>query len=485
MASWQRENGSFKGRGFGSVDGIPSLLNRIKTWFPKDAVSGGPGWFIIDDQSAAFPNPYIVVSDVAAPTNANKGKIVQFKLVLSSSDCIEIRYWMWWDVTAHTGTHNYAAYTVNTQENAENEYNLRGGPEGFILMTRIGSTWDYCYLDEWEGTSILLESAALEGTLQQTYTEVLNDGGNQVTEFWRLRNIGPHLDASGKLYVSVVVSGSNSQIFIYKDSSRTQLIGQTTNANTIGTVTVTAQNSSGITGSIRRNAITATDTDIEVDFTLHMGAGEGANFTVGEFYYIWDLNQATAQAAYFKVLGKVSSDNLIVDGLNNVQFRTGSVASPYGHRWMVNGNQNTGLENQTSSVRAQIPYMSNLASTPNGTVDSVMCLSDGVTLSGAAATQAGSDFMTNLIQRLGPDDKGRYAVQRPTVFELEPRQFGNVTTGGNYHNRAYGRAKNIYATSFVGLAQMNDGRIISGQEFICFLSTNPYAYLVRHSTSLS
>lgn len=354
-----------------------------------------------------------------------------------------------------------------------------------MLMTRIGSTWDYVYLDEFEGTSVLLESAALEGTLQQDYTQVSNDGGNQVTEFWRLRNIGPHLDASGKLYVSVIVSGANSQIFIYKDSARTQLIGQTTNASTIGAVTVTAQNSSGITGQVRRNAITSTDSDIEVDFTLRLAAGEGANFTIGEPYYIWDVEQATAQAAYFKVLGKVSSDNLIVDGLNNVQLRAGSVASPYGHRWAVAGNQNTGLENLISSNRSQIPYMSNLASTSAGTVDSSLCLSDGVSLSGSNATGVGTDFMSNTIQTLGPDDKGRYGVQRPTVYELEPRNFGGAGTGGNYDNRAYGRLKNIYVTSMTGLAQMSDGRIIGGQEFICFLLSNPYAFLVRHSTSLS
>lgn len=463
MAAWQKESGSAKGRSFGTTDGVPGFLNRLKAWIVKVPASGGPGWYIIDDETANPTNPHIVCSNVSGqPTNASRSKIVRFGFS-ANAGVVTVDFYMHRDVTANTNIRQTAGYTIETTDLFEYGYDFRGGPECLLLMTNISGNWDWAFIDEWEGDPLFVEDD-FTATLQQDWGSFdVNDGGNQVSEFWRMQGYGPHLDANGKLYVSVTVNaGPASQIFIYNNPARTSeyLIAQTTNSSSIGTVGLTTMNNSGVTGSIRRNAITATDTDIEIDMCLYTGTGEGALFTVGKWYYIWDYATGD-RTGYFKVLAIVT-DKLVVDSLFSGQiFSAGACISPYGHRWAVWGNTTVG-QNGSISGNPQIPYMSNPVQPYVGN----------------SFTNIG--FSTMLTSVMNPNDEGKYAVMRPVVYENGDWS-GQQTT----MNRAYGQLKNIYISHSSGLAQMQFGRVINSKNYLCFHISGTTAYLILDTTSLS
>jgi hypothetical protein len=489
VASFQKESGTAKGRGFGTVDGVPSFMNRLKTWIVKNAVSGGPAWYIIDDQSALSTAPYIVISDKATLSNSNRNKVIQIYVPNASgatSDRIYVAYWMYWNTTTHTGVSKYAEHRINTEDTNEYAYDFRGGPEALLLMTRtLGGTWTWTFIDEWEGISNLVEAeSGHTGTLTANWPTEANDGSNQLSGYEALTGVGPNLDANGKLYFSITVSGSNIGLNIYKDSARTQLIGSIASANyTAGQFqTVTAQNSSGLGGSIRFDAKTVTDTDIEVDFAVQLGTGEGAGLTPGEFYYIWDFQDNTLRLNYVKVL-TVVSDKVTLDGIQTDTtqgaFKTGAIISPYGHRWIVLGS-NTASGNGNLN---QIPYFSAYQL-------GILAMSDGF------ASNTSASYSTNnfLVRLMNPDDKGRYAVMKCIAAEASDRNGlsyasipGTSAQALQKPNRAYGQIKNFYYSSDRGLSQMLAGRTIDSKNYICFATSivGSDALLFLDTTALS
>lgn len=470
MASFQKESGTAKGRGFGSVDGVPSFMNRLKTWITKLAVNGGPAWYILDDQSALSVNPYIVISDKSTITNGNRNKVIIIYVPNSSgatSDRIYVEYYWSWNTTTHTGIGRYAGHRINTEDTNEFAYDFRGGPEGLLIMTRtLGSTWTWTFIDEWVGNSNLVEDeSGHTGTLSANWLVESGDNNNQLSGYEGLTGVAANLDVNNKLYFSITFSSPNWGLNIYKDSARTQLIGTIGSANYTAPVvlTVTAQNSSGLGGTVRLDAKVAADVDIDVDFSVTLGSGEGAGFTPGKYYFIWDVSDNTTRINYVKVVS-VTGDKLVLDGIQTSStdgpFKAGSIISPYGHRFFVMGS-NTGAG---SGNLNQIPYQSyyqggNLA------------LSDGFS-SNTSATYTTNNYIVRL---MNPDDEGRYAVMKCLVGEVTDRNGNSYSSTGLSSsalaakpNRLYGQLKSFYYTSDRALSQMLSGRTIDSKNYIAF-----------------
>lgn len=477
MAGYQKESGTIKGRGFGTVDGVTSFMNAFKAWIVKAHSSGGPAWFIIDDQSALGTDPYIVISDKSTLSNSNRNKVIQVLLPTGTSDRIYFTYWMWWNTSAHTGVATIAKHSITTQENTEYAYDFRGGPETILVMARIGTTWTYTYLTEWTGlTNFIEDESGHTGTLVSWMTET-GDNNNQLSGYEALTNVGLNCDADGKMYFSIVgVSGSNIGVNIYKDSARTQLIGHLTAANyTIGQVnSVTADNSSGLGGTLIFNAKVANDSDIVVDFKLVFGSGEGAGFTPGKFYFIWDFSSNTARVNYFKVIS-VTGDSVVALGLGLTTtsgvFAAGAIASPYGHRWFISGSN---VVSPYSSA-SQMPYRSKLHG-------GILVINDA-----SQSVSSSYDYLLAMLQSMNPDDEGRYTVMKPIVYESnENFESFQSTPTATKPNKAYGTLKNTYLTSSFGLAVMQDGRVIASKNYLT-MSTfgSNIAQLFLDSTSLS
>lgn len=460
--AWRKESGSSKGRGFGNVDGVPSLLNRLKAWIVKPIADGGPGWYIIDDNSAAGINPYIVCANKPGqPTNSSRTKIVHFYLS-STANIVVADFWMHWNITTHVGTRRVASFTLTTDENTEYGYNFRGNADSLFLMTNVGGTWRNVYIDPWDGDPLLVEPD-FTATLARAWPYDTGDPGNRVSGYERLVGHWSHLE-NGHLYVTYSGIGGNSQVSVYKDAARTSesLIGQTGMNTGSGYVDVYAQNSSGVGGRVTKTTVVETNASIVVDFRIQVGAGEGALFTPGESYFIWDYESGD-RTGYFKVTA-VDGDFLHIDRLDVLTpFSPGACISPYAHRWVIHGTNGTSGAGISNSP--QVPMWASYTS-PAG---------------GGFYGAVSYDFMQTAIDKMSPNDSGKYAVQRPLLVEYQ-NPGGDV---GVNSNRAWGRIRSLYVTSANGLSVMTFGRVINAQNYICFLILSSRAYLVLDSESLS
>jgi len=157
--SFQIESGICSGRSFNAS----GYLGKFKAWVVKVPAAGGPGWFIVDDQSALGTDPYIIISDVASPTvngynngqNSNAQKILKVGYTTSLSGYIEIERYM--------GISSGVAYgqwgnredstRIIVQDSTDFAYDFRGGTESMMLFARIGVSTDYIIHTEWTGTS--------------------------------------------------------------------------------------------------------------------------------------------------------------------------------------------------------------------------------------------------------------------------------------------------------------------------------------------
>lgn len=175
--AYQIESGSCTGRGFSAVD-TDGFLAKFYTWVTKAPASGGPGWYIIDDQSALGTDPYIVVCDVAVPVvndidtgqNGMPPKFIKIGMVNTDAGYVQAFSYMWWDSTAHTGEGLFYGTKLVTYDSAEFAYDFRGGTECMIIQSRTGTNWSTFVFDEWTGDPNLVEGTDKVGTFQSGIT---------------------------------------------------------------------------------------------------------------------------------------------------------------------------------------------------------------------------------------------------------------------------------------------------------------------------
>ncbi len=174
------EQAACHGRGFNEGHANKGFLENFYNWItrapqasPVAKVSGGPGWYIIDDQSAAVSNPYIVVSNHSAANvaaNPNRAdephKIFKVGMISTETGLIWISAYLWWNAATHTGYGLYSSHRLNTYDDADFTYDFRGGPNMMVIQTRRGATWNTVSLCEWIGDANLVEGTHVRGVLQ-------------------------------------------------------------------------------------------------------------------------------------------------------------------------------------------------------------------------------------------------------------------------------------------------------------------------------
>lgn len=173
MAGYQKESGVCTGRGF-AASSPNGFLEKFKTWIVKAYAAGGPLWYILDDQSALATNPYIIISDTAAPAandyntapNGGAPKILKVGYVSTEAGYIRVNGYMWWNSATHVGYGLWCGYRLDTYDDADFAYDFRGGEECLIIQTRLGTSWDSFIIDDWEYMSGLVEATTAIGTLQ-------------------------------------------------------------------------------------------------------------------------------------------------------------------------------------------------------------------------------------------------------------------------------------------------------------------------------
>jgi hypothetical protein len=123
-------------------------------------------------------NPFIVVTDVASPNwnDVNTGlsglppKYLIFTKQDNQAGYIQVQACLWWDKTTHKGYGYYGGSVVVTLDDSDFNYYFRGGTEGIIISSRIGSSWSHAGVLDFEGDANLVEGITSVGTLDGAAT---------------------------------------------------------------------------------------------------------------------------------------------------------------------------------------------------------------------------------------------------------------------------------------------------------------------------
>jgi len=194
-----------------------------------------------------------------------------------------------------------------------------------------------------------------------------------------------------------------------------------------------------------------------------LGSGQAAYFTVGNYYFIYDMN-GHSWVDYVKVTARDLGLDTIT--LQNVaySFPTGAVIGAYPHRYysMSNGSLTSGTFGNVDNFsysKSTIPYISSTS----GTTSNVFHAQTG-----SIRISSRLNFYPTALAGGDPDDENLYYVQRPSVSEYERgdavidttglRLLGYIpTTGG------------LYLTSSSNLTLAVTKRSISGLDYMYFL----------------
>jgi hypothetical protein len=169
-------------------------IERASVAVPTSKATGGPGWHIIDDQSAASPDPYIVISNhtlaeiLAEPNKYDvPHKILKCGFNITEAGIMRIEAYLYWDGVAHVGYGRWACKWLNDYDSAQFVYDFRGGPEMLCISSRLGVDWDSFFFADWEGDANLVDGKHVVGTLQAGITAgahvVLQLNAGQAADF--------------------------------------------------------------------------------------------------------------------------------------------------------------------------------------------------------------------------------------------------------------------------------------------------------------
>lgn len=494
MAGFQVEQAVCRGRGFNAPAGggvAGGFMYLLMQFMVKTLAAGGPGWFLVDDQSALGTDPYVVFSDQNAAGPNVPAKYVQVLLPSATGSEIRVFNWIYWDSTLHVGRGPYGAYNVRTDDSIDFIYDFRGGPECLFLMTfTTNGLWEGAFIDEFTPDANLIDSVSATTAVANFVGADLQFRGIDFTA-----NIANALDGSFNTYGKIsFVSGTTWRFALFADVSRTTEVAAIAFSalanNTVQNVlSLTAQNGSGVTANVYLQGPTAADATIVFrPNRITVGAGEGAQFVALNFYFAYEMTNRNAVNA-FQVLSK-SGDVLVVDRLYR-PFPIGTKIGSYPHKYFASG---TGTALMSSG--ASVPYY-NVAgnmSTYNGSGGSeqnAVSMPSGVWINGNAqdpAAYLSSDdaYLTTMT----PDRKGNYAVQRPGVAEY--RSFGRAFAARDGVS-AYGQLKNVLICPQSTMSPNIHGRRLSGIDYTFFrtqsayvkTAVNAFALLFRETESLT
>jgi hypothetical protein len=482
MAGFQIENGSCTGRGFSALypDGFCA---KFYTWAVKAYAAGGPNWYLWDDFSS-------VTSKTFAPTDVN-----------TTSEEITI--------TAHghaTGTRVQVSSTGTIPGNISagtNYYVIRISDNVIKLSTSVGGAIAGTVLNiSSQGTGIhTLEPYEYFAVFTNTAAPVVNDyhlapdGGApkflkigyfvdvsarvniQTMAWWDATNHVPRgiwsgfylttYDASNFEYnfrggceqmVIMARTGSTWTNYIYDD-----FVGDT---NFLEDETHVGVLISGITAG--------------TNVVLQLGTGQANNFTLNQYYYIYDFNGHT-WVNYVKCTNvNIGADQITVDTIivgNN--FPTGSVIASYPIRQYSRGSN---LPGDVSNYQ-----YSSFGNNANPTIPFISSSVAGCQFHNQSGAIVGTSYFVYFTELLGnvlqPDDLGRYGSMRLVLLERWGHNGGGFV--GTGCNRLYGVTKNLYRCSAGSMAKMLDYKIIGTNNWLYFQDESTYAVLCLHTESLT
>lgn len=168
-----------------------------------------------------------------------------------------------------------------------------------VTCSRLGGLGTAVTGEEFES-----ESAGVKFTIsaQEDITET-GDENNQLSG-WSFTGAkkGLNTDPNGKLYVTLTDTAGTRTVSCYKDAGRTQLVCQGSRSGN-GTVTLTQQNGSGLSGSVSV-AYVANDNNIELKLEFLFAVGDKFYFSTSitakgnfQYFFVENFGKALPNAA--------------------------------------------------------------------------------------------------------------------------------------------------------------------------------------------
>lgn len=499
MAGFKIEQNVCTGRGFAAT-AANGFAEKFRTWAKKALVDGGPGWYEHDaTQVAAGTNPYLVVSSHNAAGPNTPAKYIQLVIPTATSGRVHVFMYLYWDPVLHVGRGMYAAHNIPTLDSADFVYDFRGGPECLMLQSLTTTTWDGVFVDEFTPDANLIDSALAT----VTGAHYVNAGTHQVkTLDITGGNASALVDANGKCYVSIVfVSGVLWRIDIYNDSSRSggNLVARSGNftgisAGTFQSISCTQQNSSGLTIGIYIQGTTAADASIVWAYNkITVNTGEGAQFTVGNYYFIYDL---TLQSSVNSVLIVSKSGDVLTVDKCYLPFPAGAKIGSYPHPF-YSGGVGTALKQYPGALpyynvqgTGSTYWQGSSGGCPQSFYDWVN-VTTSWTGSGSVPPISGGSTDDKYLLTMSPDRRGRYMVQRPGIYEV--KSYNLSTNASAYDGKTgYGQAKNVILGVIGTMSPNLHGRTLGGIDYTYFRTASSYmetsqswAFMFRETQSNS
>jgi hypothetical protein len=477
MAVFQIEAGVCTGRGFADVDAA-GVCAKFYTWITKNAAAGGPGWTILRDKSTTTDTAAKAITGADTGTErltvvahgfANGDKVL-YTVTSGSIDGLSTgNYYYVRVIDVDTiELYNYLGYAVDTGQVGQ-RLNLSSYSAGTLTLTLAGP---YIMV-----SPVAAPTANQAALFMRVGYETATAAQLRVQFFMGWDNTNKVAFGYWGGYILTTVDGGD-YAYDFRGGDECMLI-QTRISTTWYRAGIDnwVGDANLVEGTDKRGTV-VTMTGYN---TVTLGTGEAANFTVGNFYYIYDF-QNHNWLNYVKVTARdLGLDQITIVESNlaalTVNYPAGAIISAYEHRFYSFGNPgNYDIRFNFNGYNNSIPYTSGNPGYVFPSQDSYFY--------GYCAT----DIMTSLLSYLRPDDKGYYAVMRPVLCETYLHS--NSTTS---NNKAYGTLKNMYATYNSSLAVMQDGRTIGGNNYLYFTTlsyigagaSGSYAALFLDTESLS
>lgn len=451
------------GRGFSGTDANGFLKNFLDwvTHIPNDATVGnrGPGWYNIDNQSTLVTDPYIVISDQAAPTPNSRARIIQVKMVTGTAQQIQCHCWFYWNSVTHTGTGVWAIFNIPTVDSGLFAYDFRGGPDCMWLASYIAGTLIFGAVETWTGLSTYCEPESALSTLQTPFYLEAGDSGNQLGGYEGITGIvtngvNTNVDANGNLHFSLInTSGTTYRIDAFKDAARTLRVGFTgtfTNTAT-GSKTFTADNTTvaGIGGAINLTATATPNILISCRFgRVDVAAGKGVDYKVNDPYFLFDATTGSILISYLRVMA-ISGDTLTLSSHPQKLFPAGTLIGAYPHRFVAIYQRN--FTSVGVGLFMKMPYVSKFGS-------------EYTDQTGTGSQRLGQFMLEMQLLHSGFDRYGNAWMQPIGVLELLDNS-ASIFQG----YRLYGLTNNFKCTNLNSLSPYSFGRTLNAKNYIDIL----------------
>lgn len=123
------------------------------------------------EQAMIFCNTVgAAANDIATGPDSGPPKFVRISMQTEEAAYINIQFLMWHDTTTFTSYGYWFGQRLSTYDDADFAYDVRGGDEGFLFSTRLGSTWYSVGMDTFVGDLNLVEGTDKVGVVQSGAT---------------------------------------------------------------------------------------------------------------------------------------------------------------------------------------------------------------------------------------------------------------------------------------------------------------------------